>query len=382
MGSSSARLSMAHSSTLVARSPVDPNATPAVVIRALDDESYEPLASVAREISRELDGDGLLITWHQGTNEPQHLFAESGYGPQSVDSGDIATMAAAAIAQCDGGVRSHWRTLTDNSLSGVLTTSIPADHGVLTITTLFKRIGRSTRMRAGETAARLLPFVQPFFRAWLSQLKSVGTLRTLTAVINNSDVGILLVDRDAQLLFANKAAEALIANGSGLRHRGTTIAGGSMADTLRLHAAIEQAVLPVHAWLDQPEHPIVALNRRNHRPLMAVVVPNEADGEGSDCAAIIYIVDPDQELQKLIEPVCKIYHLSPAETRLACMLAQGQSLAEAAERLHLQEQTARGYLKQIFWKTDTNRQVELVRVLLLSAVHAGNHGNVVSVPTP
>ncbi|RYD25672.1 MAG: PAS domain-containing protein, partial [Lysobacteraceae bacterium] len=319
----------------------------------------------------------------QETNEPQYLFAEGGHGPQSADSSDIATMAAAAIAQCDGGVRSHWRTPTGSSSSGVLTTSIPADHGVLTITTLFKRIGQSTRMRASESAARLLPLVQPFFRTWLSRLKSVATLRTLTAVINNSDVGILLVDRDAQLIFANKAAETLIASGNGLRHRGTTIAGSSMTDTLRLHAAIEQAVLPVHAWLKQPEHPIIALNRRDHRPLMTVVVPNEAtDGERSDCAAIIYIVDPDQELQKLIEPVCKFYHLSPAETRLACLLAQGQSLAEAAERLHLQEQTARSYLKQIFWKTNTNRQVELVRVLLLSAVHTGNHGKVVSVLNP
>ena len=107
---------------------------------------------------------------------------------------------------------------------------------------------------------------------------------------------------------------------------------------------------------------------------MAAVVPSDGvDVAGTECAAVLYVVDPDQDLKTLIEPICGFYRLSPKETRLACALARGRSLAEAAEELHLREQTARTYLKQIFLKTDTNRQVELVRLLLLSAVRTSSN---------
>jgi DNA-binding CsgD family transcriptional regulator len=48
------------------------------------------------------------------------------------------------------------------------------------------------------------------------------------------------------------------------------------------------------------------------------------------------------------------------------MLAIGKSLQEAAEAMRIKDQTARSYLKQIFLKTDTKRQAELVRLMLTS----------------
>ena len=346
----------------------------APAISTLDDDSYAPLASMAHEISRELGGDGLLVTWHDVAGEPWHLFADGASEPLLSDAGDLAAAGAFASRSFGTVARSHWRTLEDHPLSGVLTTTIPGDHGVLTIATLFKRLGKSTRMRAGESAARLLPLVQPFFRTWLSRLKAVATVRALTSVVNGSDVGVLLLDRAGQLIFANTAAETLLASANGLRRKGTMIVAGGMTDTLWLHAAIEHAVSPASTGAGPSGHSIVALSRREGRPLMAAVVPSDDAEVGSaECAAVLYVVDPDQDLKKLIEPICGFYRLSPKETRLACALARGHSLAEAAAELNLREQTARTYLKQIFLKTDTNRQVELVRLLLLSAVRTTAH---------
>jgi DNA-binding CsgD family transcriptional regulator len=44
-------------------------------------------------------------------------------------------------------------------------------------------------------------------------------------------------------------------------------------------------------------------------------------------------------------------------------------LAQAARVLHLSEQTARTYSKLIFAKTGTNRQADLVRLILTSVAH-------------
>lgn len=68
-----------------------------------------------------------------------------------------------------------------------------------------------------------------------------------------------------------------------------------------------------------------------------------------------------------------IYQLTAVEARLASELVGGASPAEAATAIGVQLHTARGYLKQIFVKTQTNRQVDLIGLMLTSAArsHAG-----------
>ncbi|HEX6000538.1 MAG TPA: helix-turn-helix transcriptional regulator [Hyphomicrobiaceae bacterium] len=57
------------------------------------------------------------------------------------------------------------------------------------------------------------------------------------------------------------------------------------------------------------------------------------------------------------------FALTNAETRLALALADGSSLAAAAEGLQITRHTARAHLKSIFAKTQVHRQAELVVAL-------------------
>jgi DNA-binding NarL/FixJ family response regulator len=65
------------------------------------------------------------------------------------------------------------------------------------------------------------------------------------------------------------------------------------------------------------------------------------------------------------EALRRFYGLTPAESALACELAAGLTVAEAARRLRITTGTARVRLKVVFEKTCTSRQVALVRLLLL-----------------
>jgi DNA-binding CsgD family transcriptional regulator len=116
--------------------------------------------------------------------------------------------------------------------------------------------------------------------------------------------------------------------------------------------------------------PILSLRSARHeRPMIVSVVPCESRGaEAADAAAIIYALHPDAAQTTQLSAVCKLYGLSQVETRLALLIVEGASLQKAAEALHIKEQTARSYLKQIFLKTDTCRQADLVRVILTSAL--------------
>lgn len=66
-----------------------------------------------------------------------------------------------------------------------------------------------------------------------------------------------------------------------------------------------------------------------------------------------------------VEPrdLVRLFGLTPAEARLAAMIAQGTPPGEAAEQFGVSRETVRNQLKAIFSKTDTHRQSELVALL-------------------
>jgi DNA-binding CsgD family transcriptional regulator len=80
--------------------------------------------------------------------------------------------------------------------------------------------------------------------------------------------------------------------------------------------------------------------------------------------AAVFLVDPDRRLELPLEALRQLYGLTPAEARLASLLAEGVGLPEAAAQLGITRETAKSTLHAIFAKTDTRRQAELVRRLL------------------
>jgi DNA-binding CsgD family transcriptional regulator len=59
-----------------------------------------------------------------------------------------------------------------------------------------------------------------------------------------------------------------------------------------------------------------------------------------------------------------VFGLTPAESRIATLLAEGLSLKEIATAQGTQHDTVRKQLRSIYQKTSTNRQPELIRLLL------------------
>lgn len=334
--------------------------------QAGDENEDGPLAAVVREVSRELAADGILVVWHEQGHEPAFLFAGGACEPRSSTERD---MVAAACGAAAGAALSpvRWSTSDDDPEAALLTARISADDGIITLTSFFRRIGGASRLSARESVTRLLPMVQAFFRLWSSRAHALATSRGLIAALNGSNVATLLVDADCRLVFANTAGERLISRNDGLRRAGQVLSGTRLADTIRLQASIEHVAHGDDTAGDAA--PVVALSRANGRSLLAAIMPaNRAATRLGDAAAVVHVFDPDQDLEALLTPVCRLYALSPVESRLASLLARGVAMVDAAKLMRVQEQTARSYLKQIFLKTDTNRQAELVCLMLRSAV--------------
>ncbi len=64
------------------------------------------------------------------------------------------------------------------------------------------------------------------------------------------------------------------------------------------------------------------------------------------------------------EELIAIYKLTPSEAKVCNDLVNGYSLEQIADRVGLKYSTLRGYLKQVFFKTDTSKQHELVSTII------------------
>lgn len=68
------------------------------------------------------------------------------------------------------------------------------------------------------------------------------------------------------------------------------------------------------------------------------------------------------------EQLIQLFGLTASEARLALVLSQGRSIADAAAEVGLTIETARNYSKRIYAKTDTRGQADLVRIILASVI--------------
>ena len=80
--------------------------------------------------------------------------------------------------------------------------------------------------------------------------------------------------------------------------------------------------------------------------------------------ALVFVFTSDLRIETAEEMFCKIYGLTAVEARLTAILADGKSVNEACELLDITQNTARTHLKRVFSKTDTNRQTELVKLVI------------------
>lgn len=291
-------------------------------------------------------------------------------GPQCVQAG--IDMAGLAMLRVGSGRDLCWVQLlgsTDGSI--VLVSSLRGSGGTHYIVGLLFDALTVTDHAAAETAfddasALLCSVIELYYEAALNHNKMQGAHYALDC----ADAGVVLLNAAGRVMHENGIAKLLLDCGAGLRRCGPSVASTDVSDAVRFRMGIEQA-LATGIQTEKITAPLLALKRGKHqRPLLVCIIPTRSPAYTVDAVSlIIFLYDPDRKILHLLRSACQLYELSPVETELACRLACGESLADAAAALRIKELTARGYLKQIFIKTGVNRQAALVQLLLSSTVH-------------
>lgn len=185
--------------------------------------------------------------------------------------------------------------------------------------------------------------------------------RAALAVMQQNGCGVVVLRSDRTVILANAAAEALILEGDGLTLQAGTLRPTNYHHAVRFHTAIDCVAASSLTEGEERRSGIVMFLPRSHQdPLLAVITPTTQPDAG-EAAAIVYLLGLAQNGVPGLGAICRAHGLSPVETRLVTHLVGGATIAEAASDMRIKAATARSYLKQIFAKTNTHRQVDLVQ---------------------
>jgi len=235
-------------------------------------------------------------------------------------------------------------------------------------------VTRSARADAFESPdIRLLSLLAPHLRrAMRIRLfpapASVGPDSALE-VLDRLSGGALIVDAEARVAHANRAAEAILAKADGLgveRDCGAPrLRAASPEQTRALRRLIWNAAM---SRRDAPAGAGGALRLASATSgfLLASVSPLRA-GLAWDAArrpaALVLTSAPDQDAAPSPEHLRALFGLTPAEAAVAGRIMRGDGTKAAARALRVAPNTVRTHLSRIFEKTETHRQAELVRLL-------------------
>jgi DNA-binding CsgD family transcriptional regulator/PAS domain-containing protein len=186
----------------------------------------------------------------------------------------------------------------------------------------------------------------------------------LMAVMRTLPEAVFVVDGKRRPVLLNRAAERLLAQNAGLVLVRGVLAAISDEGTCELRRLVAAAIGCHDERAGKPDNEIAIGDPSGHPHLILRIAPIRCSDAGFASrprplvAVFAHLVEPAHSARHL----CEFYQMTPAETRLTTLIVGGHSLVAAAAELHISKNTARTHMKRIYMKTETHRQVDLIRL--------------------
>lgn len=149
------------------------------------------------------------------------------------------------------------------------------------------------------------------------------------------------------------------------RLRPTTFGGIALTDAAA-NTLLQRAIAEVRRGDDKIVRSIPVPARDEWQPLIIHVLPLRRSAHDVFSGANVLIAATAVQASTFVPApnvLMGLFDLTPSEVKLAAALAEGRSLQDAALGSGIQFSTARSYLEQIFRKTGTKQQSQLVALI-------------------
>ncbi len=192
------------------------------------------------------------------------------------------------------------------------------------------------------------------------------------AVLERLAMGVVLLDANRRVLYANAAARSQSRDGGPLRLRQAGISVASQPHAQRLGELVRRALLGVPAGT-------MALPQTTESNLLTLLVTPLRGGRSierladfgmRDAAVLVFIIDPANTHGLPDAWIKDAYGLTSAEAKVALAAGSGLPIPQVARQLGLSPNTVKTHLRKVFAKTATSRQAELTRLMASLAIVA------------
>jgi DNA-binding CsgD family transcriptional regulator len=190
-----------------------------------------------------------------------------------------------------------------------------------------------------------------------------------TEVLDHFDQGVVLLDARGRVLLVNQVATALFGAERTLRLTARGLIAAVPFENKQLANLVHGAIATGSGKSLHAGGAMTVSRRGLRRPLQLLVTPLRTRTVHLDKqtpVVAIFISDPDRKPISRAAVLVQLFGLTPAEARLAQLLASGSDLKQASECLGVTRSTLRSQLKSVFGKTNTNSQSQLVRLIMLT----------------
>lgn len=229
-----------------------------------------------------------------------------------------------------------------------------------------------------RTIGEILPHLRQYVRV-RTALADAGALgKSIADLLDNARTCVIQLGWNGQIVEANDRAREILRRNDGLSDRGGALRATLPEDDATLQDLLARAIQP---FGNLGASGSMSVSRSSPLPRFALhvkpVTNRERHPRSQRVAALVLIVDPADRPAIAPGLVEATLGLSPAEARIAILLAQGRTTREIAAATGREYSTVRTHLKHIFAKLGVSRQVEVA--LLLWALSSGfGAGGVVS----
>ncbi|HYN39333.1 MAG TPA: helix-turn-helix transcriptional regulator [Rhodospirillales bacterium] len=217
-----------------------------------------------------------------------------------------------------------------------------------------------------ELLFRLLPYLRQGLRAGGTMRRVQDVERILLDTLDVMPIGIAVLGCSGVVLNANRVAREIIDSEEALYMGSGGLGLKLAAGRFRFRDFLAGSSGEIKPDPGSETHTFSVPREGGKRPLTLLVMPVKDRTQrrtDRDPGAVLFIGDPERPVDIDPRQLVRMYNLSRAEARVAVLLARGLRLDQSAQHLGLTYETVRKHLKQIFAKTGTDRQAELVRTL-------------------
>jgi|GEM_PF-1269324 len=234
--------------------------------------------------------------------------------------------------------------------------------------------GEDRDLITAEEAAGI-QLVAPHIRRAVEISRVLGQKRleadTYRSALGQLDSPVLILDGERRVTHANPRADAAIAGGQVLRQRDGKLRGATDEVERLLRRVAEEAVKGGAAGFE------AAVTGTDGEERLLFAVSLDQAGEhllGQPARSVMLVLrSPREDTRNPISIAARVFNLTAAQVQVLAFLAQGHAPDDIAGILGISLSTVRSHLADLFGKTGTSRQAELVaRTLSLASPLRGD----------